>query len=570
MYLSAICGNGMIFKLALWNVEKVRSFCGEDNKKSLVMLVAIIFFIAFSNLQVMPVKARSYDFAVVQVFWGSGSNIMQPTSGDQNVPLSVVTQNVGENVVNETIAYLDLSDSPFTNIAGEDEAIAGYPEAFLPGQTVTFVFTLNIAADAEFATYNLEMDVHYRSAEDGEYRSRKIDVPVLFFGRAIISVAASGSILSSGSTNNLKITLANEGTAEILSLDVVLALPTPGPLALMNGDNHWHFKSIKPDSSVVIETQITVAENVIGTYQLGLALSYRDPTGYTYVETRTIGVSVSLEVPSSLVGMTSYTTSLETFHQEENFTISLNIKNLGDSPAEAVTVDLVVPAGFAPLSPTTISIGDLLPGSTIPIEFEILISSTATPGVAYMLEFDISYTDSLGRERVTRTYVGIPVYGRLEVVVYDIKVKPHPLTVGSEMVISGTILNRGNVDAKYTNVTIVPGSPLNLWLGSTDYIGRVRPDSPTSFQVTSDIDSNAKIGTYSVTILVSYEDDRYVKHSFTKTIQIQVAEKPSPSPYQAFQEWVIASGWMYVVAAAGLTVILSALYLCYRRRRSGG
>ncbi len=382
----------------------------------------------------------------------------------------------------------------------------------------------------------------------------------------IMSVDTVGSKMTSGSPNNLEITIANEGTSEVLSLDVVLTLPTPGPLAITSSDNQWHFKSINPDNSVVIETEITVAEDAFGPYQLGLTLNYRDPTGYTYVETRTLGISVSLEAPSSLVSMTSYSTSLDTFHQEENFTIGLNITNLGDSPAEAVRVDLVVPIGFAPLSATTTSIGDLLPGSTIPSEFEIFISSMATPGIAYMLEFDITYTDSLGREQITRTYVGILVQGRLELIIYDIEVNPPILTQGSELAISGTILNRGNVDAKYTNVTILPRSLLNPMLGSTEYIGAVRPDAPVSFEVNANIDSKTKIGTYSIPIKVSYEDDRYVKHSLTEKIQIRVVEKLLPSQYETFQIWLFANGWMYVVVAVVITVIPSISYLRNRNR----
>ena len=165
------------------------------------------------------------------------------------------------------------------------------------------------------------------------------------------------------------------------------------------------------------------------------------------------------------------------------------------------------------------------------------------------------------------------VYGWIDMVIYDVEVDPNPVAAGSPVTISANILNRGNVAAMYTNVSIVPSDTLVLTGESIAYIGQVDPNAPVPFFVSAIVRSDVDEGVYPVVIQVVYQDDRKIFHSITRTVQIQVThveEKTQPKPSQRFQLWLIRKGWVYLTALICVATAASALYLRRRRTRGKG
>jgi len=170
--------------------------------------------------------------------------------------------------------------------------------------------------------------------------------------------------------------------------------------------------------------------------------------------------------------------------------------------------------------------------------------------------------------------IGLVVFGWLDMIAYGVTTDPKPVAPGSKATISANLLNRGNVAAMYTNVTIMPREPFITSLDSSSYIGQVDPNSPAPFTVSAQVDWATKNGTYPVEVLVTFQDDRHIEHSLIILTSVEVAlpppKPPPPSPSVAFirqvRSWIEANPWIYL--ATGLVLVASiALYIRGRRRR---
>jgi hypothetical protein len=127
------------------------------------------------------------------------------------------------------------------------------------------------------------------------------------------------------------------------------------------------------------------------------------------------------------------------------------------------------------------------------------------------------------------------VRGWIDITVYEITVDPDPALPGSEITISGNILNRGVIPAMYTNVTVAAEPPLVKDSVKPTYVGEVDPNAPAPFSVTAVVDSGATEGSYRTTILAYYRDDLQLDHavavpvSFTVVLELPKTETTKTS-----------------------------------------
>jgi len=164
--------------------------------------------------------------------------------------------------------------------------------------------------------------------------------------------------------------------------------------------------------------------------------------------------------------------------------------------------------------------------------------------------------------------IGFVVHGWVKMVAYGVTVSPGKTEAGTDVTISANLLNKGNVAAMYVNVSLLPAESLILREESTSYVGQVDPNSPAPFSLTATVDPNAKNGSYTVRVVVFYQDDRHLVHSFTVDAQFEVVQpspKPTPSTGMQLEEWLLKGGWVYM--AGILIVILVAIVLIRRATR---
>jgi len=114
------------------------------------------------------------------------------------------------------------------------------------------------------------------------------------------------------------------------------------------------------------------------------------------------------------------------------------------------------------------------------------------------------------------------VVGQITLTVYEKIASPQPARSGSKISITATMLNKGNVAAKYVNASIVPNTVLDLTAESTAYVGEVEENSPAPFTLAANVKTNAPNGTYPVTVSITYRDDQYADQSFNATFYVLI------------------------------------------------
>jgi len=164
--------------------------------------------------------------------------------------------------------------------------------------------------------------------------------------------------------------------------------------------------------------------------------------------------------------------------------------------------------------------------------------------------------------------IGFVVHGWVKMVAYGVTVSPEKAEPGADVTISANLLNQGNVAAMYVNVTLLSAESLILREESTSYVGQIDPNSPAPFSLIASVDPNAKNGSYTMRVVVFFQDDRHLVHSFTIDTQFEVVQpspKPPPSTGMQIEEWLLKGGWVYMVGV--FIVVLVVIVLVRRARR---
>jgi hypothetical protein len=96
------------------------------------------------------------------------------------------------------------------------------------------------------------------------------------------------------------------------------------------------------------------------------------------------------------------------------------------------------------------------------------------------------------------------------------------------------------------------------------YIGDVDENSQSPFTLTANVSSNAKSGTYPVTLRVDYRNDQNLDNSFNYTFNLQVTNNNESSAIKNDVAVFPEVGLVVAILAVAAVVIL----LAYRRQLS--
>ncbi len=488
--------------------------------------------------------------------------------------LTLTIQNEGEAKASNLDVLVNIP-SPLI-IMGEDNSWSF--DEVKPNQNLTVTIDVYAPVASVGGAYPITVTVSYVDAYGFSHVDQKtlglaVENPLK---KPLLKIRVDNGEIVSGEKSILNITLTNNGEVNILNLDVTLSLPKPvaslggtsssSPLILLNEDNFWHFDKIKPKESVLIPVLLTTDKGVVGTYQISLTLTYQDERNQTYRETRSVGLTVSPKVPSSLVNIESYKVNPQTVYQGDVFTLDFNLKNFGDFKAQMVTVTLTPPTLFATLSPSTVSLGDIKPNTSKQVSFKVMASPSVKAGVVHVFRIDISYIDSKGIKQVTTNTLGVPIHGKIEFTIYDFSILPSPAHIGSEFTVSFTLLNHGTSPAMYTNVSIIPSKTFQLTKESSSYVGQVDPNAPAPISLTSIVSSDVEEGNYPLKILVVYKDEYNQPHSFTYETSVKVVTPPTPPKTSQTTVTTLIFESLLIPAIVIVVLIMLAATILIRRK----
>ena len=515
------------------------------NKFAGILAIALFFGMLFSAVQPLKVTAAvDVNMYVERVFWGTPPNNVQIVSpGDRNVPLTVIIHNNSNNTLRGVVGVLDLV-YPFrdTSTEGNKSRAEGQPiqagDVFnqtgdiLPSGSFSLTFNLDIDDDAVKGTYEMNLTVTYNVQVNGTFY---IGQPKNFVIRVVL----------------------NNQPPIIYSYN-----PTANPVNLIVGETaDFQVKARDPDNDTITVEWVYDGETIgygenltfkaneseVGVHTLEVQVSDGNLT-----TTNTWTININRRVDTDVTLSTQYL-----FAGKIN-DLTLNITN--NVWYGTVTVTITAPQQIAILNDTTYTFENMTKGDVITINFKVYVPEGLI-GQTGALSVTITYRDKNGNNYNENYNIALAVRGIITMKIYDITITPTPVKPGDRVSISGTLLNTGNVLAKFTNITLLTLDVVVPELEVYTYIGDVDANSPTPFTFNVYVKANVTPGLYSLKFLVQYYDDLYEPHSFTFSVRLYIVEPENNQTSTSGGEGEYNIGWIYFATTLLIIAVLGAAYI---------
>lgn len=312
------------------------------------------------------------DFVVFAAIWGSETSPLIASPGSSNLPLEVIIVNEGGPSI-QTNATLMLSP-PFSytyydSATGKWESsnsetdLLGYVGS---GDQATTIFYTSIGDGASDGVYLLPLSIEASGFNE------TVNVSVAIQGFASVKVAGIGfnppDFFPGQQDVELEAYLINVGTSPAKNATAALDLPE-------GFSPSWGNSTVHDLGALPVGTEVPVDFY----FNVG---SVPSPMNYTaYLRVNYVGGSIN--VPLSFMASGKATLELVST-SGTNLTqgasgqkLYATIKNGGNYTAEDITFDLLIPNEFSGV--TTDYLGELKPGQTAVVRFELDTTSGAKP-----------------------------------------------------------------------------------------------------------------------------------------------------------------------------------------------
>ena len=279
-----------------------------------------------------------------------------------------------------------------------------------------------------------------------------------------------------------------------------------------------------------------------------------------------VGQTTNLEVkvhPTTLDAGYNTTVTVDVINEfEPIYDVDVSLSFSPPSTSESVRVPVVIGIG-------NFKFEKIEEGESIRIE-PIVFASIDSSGKGYSSSVTISYK-RLGyiSTQSEDHVVGFYVKGQIDMIVYEFSVEPDPVVAGSEITITASLLNKGTVEAGYTNVSLTP-NPISIHkLESYSYIGEVDPNSPAPFTLEAIVKEDTKEGKYPVNIRIEYEDEESKVYVINRELEIYVVEsieeEGTKSTFDLIADFIKGN---LIFLLIGIIIAIVVIILLLRRRVS--
>lgn len=347
--------------------------------------------------------------------------------------------------------------------------------------------------------------------------------------------------------------------------------PVAVPTLLSIGVGQSQRGPFQPGDVGIVQYELNIDTNALinHTYEMAIQIMY-------FLDKKSVGLDLLYQVYS--VPVTVRITGRPRFEVEfspDKITggrtnlISLRVHNLGTGNAHDTRVTVELPPPLILIGMDNQLYVELLLAQSSK-EFNITINAPeAAIGYTYPVAVTVTYKDHMEVVQMELRQLGLMVIGEIDLLVYDLSLFPPEVPVNSNITVAGSLLNRGNVEAMFVNVTLVGDVHFRTTAMSTYYVGQVDPNAPIPFALTAFLQEGVEEGTYSLTILIEYQDNYGGHYSLTKTIPISVipakqvgpAETPSPDIIQRISDTLLRPIPLFVIA-----LVIVILWRILRRK----
>lgn len=261
------------------------------------------------------------------------------------------------------------------------------------GDQRTAKFRIYVNPDVVEGDYYFNVFITYKGLQTDSSNQQmsattKLDDQILTIrGKPMIMLVNSTiGIVAPGSKNTETLTFKNTGTGTVQNTVAEINIDnTNSAFSVLGGGKQFSLGTMKSGdiASITFNLAVDVAARP-GVYNIPVKITGQN----NYSTDNLIGLVVA--------GITDFDVS----YVETLGSFSLNVANVGISPASAVAVNVPRQKNFSVTGSSTSVLGNLNPGDYTSAIFQI----TKTAGAGNVLEFEIQYTDTSGqRHTITKS-----------------------------------------------------------------------------------------------------------------------------------------------------------------------
>lgn len=438
-------------------------------------------------------------------------------------------------------------------VPANGQASATLPDIGAGGRTMVSL-TVVVPTDATAGPTAVPVTMKYRDFSGQTYTSDAVlSVLISSVSEASQVVVTSYSInpnpVVPGEPVRVTVSVVNTGNE---AANQVLLRVTGGDGLLLAGPEGDSFPlgDMAPGMTVSRELQLVVSSAAKpGPQSQALTLSYlQENEAKTNDGSLTVNVAV-VTVAEPLLLLTSYETGSENLQPGQQFTLEMEIQNLGNAPAENVlvtfgTVESDGTGGgtgggtstnpsniFAPVGTGGTAFVELIEAKDgkVTLSQEFIVSGTANSGI-YNLPITLRYLDSSGEAVQNRLSASLVVIAPPLMQISLQSPIPEQVNVGETMFASLQITNTGEKTINLTMASIEADNA-EVFEGAEVFLGALAKEKNVTL---SGVLMPTMEGPVTITITIRYRDDLNREREIVQTYEtnaIMMELPPDPGPF---------------------------------------
>lgn len=335
-----------------------------------------------------------------------------------------------------------------------------------------------------------------------------------------------------GETTQLNITLKNLGSDFGVYLRATLDPSDTSPINALDtskkylgrvgeaGESPEYFGVVLQSESTTVQYQIKVDDNATtGAYNIPLNLMWED--GRSVQQTQTVYLGIAVVGKPHLI-ISGINTTPERVYPDTEFTLDMDIENIGTAKAKSVEAALTLPEGIT--GEDLAYLGTIKRDATAKASYTLKAEKTAKSG-AYELVLSMNYTDEEGAtgtvEKPFKIYMS--KRGDIDLEIAGISTSPAKIYPSTDFTLSIQLENIGTQDAKSVMATI---SNSEGFVGEfSSFIGKIEQDDVSSgiFDLTAT--PAVTTGDHQFEMKIIFTDEKGDEFQETKTFNVYVDEQ---------------------------------------------
>ena len=342
----------------------------------------------------IPINLYIQDRGAVTLAISGVSTSSSKVHPNTDFTLTLALENTGSQDVKSTKIVLFLPDE----VSGENAAFLG---TIATGKSSSATFDLKAVKNAQPSTYPVTAEITYTD-EQGRTATVQKTFNLFILERGEITLSISGintspSKMYPNTDVTLTLSLENTGLQDAKSVKIDLLLPSE-----FSGEDTAYMGTIAKDGSNSAAFDIKARKTAApGTYTAGARITYTDGRGRTSSVEEPFNLFI-LDRGEVILEFSGKSTSPTKLVPGSEFTLSLQLENIGDQDAKSVRIELETDGDLN--GEFTSFVGEIQKDDVSTGVFDLSVAPKAAPGPR-VINAKIVYLDERGIENtVTKTF----------------------------------------------------------------------------------------------------------------------------------------------------------------------